>query len=143
MKRTKKVRRLRFWLFIFKTCSFLVSVMPLGAYFLVNFERYVTCTRDVWKLSAGAVIICIVMLLKVLGKLKVPGRLVASVLTMGMCWLFSALLADLLIISAIWCVSEVADFIIFSPIAKAISRKLLIHETALATAQATKEVLGG
>lgn len=143
MKRTKRVRRLRFWLFIFKTCSFLVSIVPLGAYFLANFERYVDDMEDVWKLSTGAIIIMIIMLLKVLGKLKIPGRVVASVLFMGLCWLFASLLADLLIISTIWCVSEVVDFVIFSPIAKAISRKLLIHETAEATALATKEALGG
>lgn len=134
--KTKRIRRLRFWLFIFKTCSFLVSVVPLGAFFLSNFDRYVTSYEDVWKLSAGAVVITVIMLLKVLGRLKIPGRVVASVLFMGMCWLFASLLSDLLIISTIWCVSEVVDFVIFSPIARAIARKLNIYETAAATAEA-------
>ena len=136
MRRSKKIRRLRFWLFIFKLCSFLVSVVPLGLFFLKNFDRYVQDADDVWKLSAGAVVITVIMLLKVLGKLKIPGRVVTSVLFMGLCWLFASLLEDLLIISTIWCVSEVVDFVIFSPIAKAIARKLNIYETAAATAEA-------
>lgn len=136
MRRSKKIRRLRFWLFIFKLCSFLVSVVPLGLFFLKNFDRYVQGADDIWKLSAGAVVITVIMLLKVLGKLKIPGRVVTSVLFMGLCWLFASLLEDLLIISTIWCVSEVVDFVIFSPIAKAIARKLNIYETAVATAEA-------
>ena len=136
MRRSKKIRRLRFWLFIFKLCSFLVSVVPLGLFFLKNFDRYVQDADDVWKLSAGAVVITVIILLTVLGKLKIPGRVVTSVLFMGLCWLFASLLEDLLIISTIWCVSEVVDFVIFSPIAKAIARKLNIYETAAATAEA-------
>lgn len=142
MKRTKKTRRLRLWLFVFKACSFLVSVLPLGCFFLKNFNRYVTSTDDVWKMSVGAMIIIIIMLLKVLGKLRVPGRMVVSAIFMGMCWLFASLLSDLLIISTIWCVSEAVDFIIFAPIGRAIQRRLNIRETAEATVMAQRE-LGG
>ena len=142
MKRSKKVARLRFWLFVFRLSSFLVSIVPLGVFFLNNFDRYVKEVRDVWKLSAGAVVIVVIMLFKVLGKLKVPGRVVGSALFMFMCWLFSSLLADLLVISTIWCMSEVADYMIFSPMAGAIKRRLALQETAEATALAQR-ALGG
>ena len=142
MKLSKRTRRLKFSRFIFRICRFVVSLGPLVLFFFSNYDRYVSSLRDVCKLSAGGMIIAIIILLKVLGKLKVPGILVTSTIFMGLCWLFSTVLPDLLLISGIWWGSEVADFIL-SLITRRLTRKIDICEAADITAQATKAALGG
>ncbi len=139
----KKIIKLRLWSIGFKIINFLVYILPLGIFFLNNFDRYVRTAKDVVKLSAGAIVIIVILFFMVLGKLKMPGRLVMSVLFMGLCWLFNSMLSDLLIISALWCVSEVLDYVIVSPISKMLKRRLSIQETAYATALANKAVTGG
>ena len=93
------------------------------------------------KLSIGALVIMIIMLLKVIGKLKLPPRLVTATVMLVMCWLFAKLLEDLLIIALAWWVSEIVDFIIFTPLIRRTREAILVQKTAAASAEATVEAV--
>lgn len=137
----KKKKRLKLRLFVLTVLSFLVSVVPLLSVFIKNFDKYVSCAEDVMKLSIGALVIMIIMLLKVIGKLKLPPRLVTATVMLVMCWLFAKLLEDLLIISLAWWVSELVDFIIFTPLIRRTREAILVQKTAAASAEATVEAV--
>ena len=121
--------------------SFLVSVVPLLTVFLKNAERYISCVEDALKLSAGAMVILVILLLKVIGKLKIPGRVVTATMMLILCWLFAKVLSDLLTISLAWWISEIVDFVIFTPLIKSARAAIQVEKTASASAEATVEAI--
>lgn len=133
----KKTRRIRRSLMTFRVFSFLVSVGPLAWFFFQNFGRYVETVGDAVKLSMGGMALLVIVVFAVIGKLKIPGRLVSAFVLCALCWSLAALLEDLTIITSIWLGSTVADEMIFSPLVKVTQRRLDIQETADATATAT------
>ena len=142
MSKTKnKNKKRKFWLVMLYLLSFISSVLPLLLVFMKNFDRYVSSAEDAIKLSFGVILVLVVILLKVIGKLKIPGRLVCSTICLMMCWLFATMLSDLLLISGAWWISEVVDFVIFSPLIKHTKKKIEIAETAAASAAATAEAI--
>ena len=56
--------------------SFFASVAPVAIYFLVNKERYFVTVPDKVRLSAGLICLCVIVFLKVMGKLRMPSRAV-------------------------------------------------------------------
>ena len=86
-------------LFLLYVLSFLFSVLPLGAVFVLNFDKYTETVVDTVKLSFGGVLLVVFVILKVLGKLKMPRRVVFYAFVFLGAWLFAAVLEDLLILS--------------------------------------------
>lgn len=143
---SKKTKRLKRRLLILRIVSFAVAVLPLLVFFFLNFGRYVKSIGDAVKLSAGGVVLLIMVALIALGKLRVPGRLVAAFIICTLCWLLSPLLEDLTVITTIWLVSTAVDVMIFSPLVGYTKRKVDMSESADTTADVTmaavKEYLG-
>lgn len=130
------MKRLRRRLFLLCTVSFGVSFIPLMSIFIRNYDRYVSSVSDAVKLSFGAVFVLIIFLLKAVGKLKIPGRLMTATVLVFFCWLFSTVLADLLLISAVWWISEAVDYFVLSPLIGRTKEAIRIKRTADATAEA-------
>ena len=131
-----KKKRYRLRLVILHLLSFLFSVMPLIIHFAMNADRYVKCLGDAVKITFGGIIIFIILIAKTVGKLKLPGRFVTSTVLLILCWLFSTVLSDLIIIAAVWWASEMVDFLVFTPLIKRTKESILIQRTAMAIKEA-------
>lgn len=132
------MRRLKNRLVILYLFSMGFSIIPFACIFIGNFDRYVTTVGDAVKLSFGAVFISVILLLKAIGKLRLPGRLMTATALVFFCWLFSSVLEDMLLISAVWWVSEAADHFVLSPLISKTKEAIRIRRTANATAEAMR-----
>ena len=128
-------------LFLLYVLSFLVSVLPLGVVFAWHFREYVGTVLDAVKLSAGGAILLFFVALKVLGKLKVPRRVVFYALVCAGAWLFEALLKDLLLLSFAALAGEAIDFAVLQPKIARRKREAEREKVADATAERVEEIL--
>ena len=138
---SKKTKKLKRSLFLFRACSFLVAVMPLLTFFTMNFGRYVRCVEDIVKLSVGGIAVLVIVAFIALGKLRVPGRLVTAFVLCALCWLLSSVLVDLTVITTIWLISTAVDVMVFSPLVRYTKRRLDMSETADTTAAVTMDAV--
>lgn len=122
--------------------SFLFTILPVLIYFLVNFEKYVSTTSDAVKLSFGGVILTVIIVLKVIGKLKIPSRVVLFSVLFLLGYLFSSIINDLLIFLFLALVGEILDAVcqIFIKREKAREER---EAVAKETARAVGEALSG
>lgn len=115
--------------------SFVCSVAPVTVYFCINHNKYIMTVPDKVKLSIGAVIVAIIVVLKLIGKLKVNSRIAVFATVFLLAYLLEAVLADLLVFSFLALCGEIADTIIMA-IVKKMKRDLLVKESAEVNAQA-------
>ena len=122
-------------------CSFICSIAPLVVYFISNHVRYVKSYEDVTKLCLGGFICLSLMLLKILGKLKMP----SSTVTFGILFLLSYLLKsitdDLIIFSLLALIGDIADRLFFGIPIKRIKEKILIDKSADETERRMERVM--
>ena len=90
------------------------------------------------KISAGIVIITVIVVIKLMGKLKINSRIFVFGVVFLLSYLFEALLNDLLIFSFLALIGEIADILIMMLIKK-IKTDLLIQKSANANADAMEE----
>lgn len=136
-----KVRRLKCKKLLLQLLSFVFSIAPLAAVFFRGSERYVSSVADAVKISLGGVMIVIFIALKSLGKLKIPRRITGFAIAFVMCYLFASVLPDLLLITGAALAGEVIDVLIFTPWIARVEKKILVEETADATAGKVEEIL--
>ena len=133
--------RKRLLLLFMYICSFICSIAPLVVYFISNHVRYVKSYEDVTKLCLGGFICLSLMLLKILGKLKMP----SSTVTFGILFLLSYLLKsitdDILIFSFLILLGDVLDKMIFAIPIKRIKERVFIDKSADATCEKMEEIL--
>lgn len=128
-------------LFLLYVLSFLASTLPLGIVFAFNFKTYTETVAQTVKLTFGGILVLVFVVLKVLGKLKMPRRVVFYAFVFVGTWLFEALLEDLLLLSGAALLGEAVDYIVLQPI---IARSKAARErdkTANATAEKVEEIL--
>ena len=102
---------MRIKIFLLYVLSFLCSVGPVSVFFLINWDRYVQTVPEKIKLSCGIVFLLIIVLLKVMGKLRLPSRAALFGIIFVMCYLLEAIIDDLLILSFLALVGELLDAI--------------------------------
>ena len=137
----KSKRYLRYALLC--VASVLATVAPLATVLILNRERYFTEPGQSVKLTVGGVICVILLLLAVLGKLKMPRRVVAVATALLLSWLFGVILEDITLLLAMWLLGEVIDLFIFAPLVRRAREGITIDRAATATAQAVSEALKG
>jgi hypothetical protein len=103
-------------IFLLHLLSFLFSVLPLGLVFAFNFGKYTETVVDAVKLSFGGVLLVVFMVLKVLGKLKMPRRVVFYAFVFVGAVLFAAVLEDLVLLSGAALLGEAVDYIFLQPV---------------------------
>ena len=122
--------------------SFVLSVLPVSIYFLANKERYLVTVPDRVRLTAGIVCLCVIVFLKVMGKLRMPSRAVLFGFVCVMCYLMERILDDLLVFSFLALVGEVLDMICQWFICREREKKL-VQKTAKATTSEIAKILNG
>ena len=122
--------------------GFLSSVLPLAILLLYKWEEYVTSVPGgAVRLSLGGGMIVALILLKVLGKLKLPSRLCVMAVSLCMVYLLEALLADLSLILWVATAGEAVDAFLFAPFARRVRERISIAKQADATADRVEEML--
>lgn len=122
--------------------SFVLSVLPVSTYFFVNSDRYIKTIPDRIKITAGLVILSVIVILKVIGKLKMPSRTVLFGFVFIMCFLLGRVLNDLIVFSFLALVGEILDSICQIYIRRERER-ILTEKAANATADKLKKILNG
>lgn len=102
---------MRIKIFLLYVLSFLCSIGPVSVFFLINWDRYVQTVPEKIKLSCGIVFLLVIVLLKVMGKLRLPSRAALFGIIFVMCYLLEAIINDLLILSFLALVGELLDAI--------------------------------
>ena len=122
-------------------CSFICSIAPLVIYFAVNSEKYVKTYEDGIKLCLGGIICAAIVLLKALGKLKMPSSTVTLGIILILSYLLRSITDDLIIFSFIALVSDLGDRLLFGLPIKKLRESILIDKGADATAKRVEEIM--
>lgn len=136
----KKTHR-GFWIFFLSLLSFFFSVAPLATVFLINFDKYTKTVGASVKLGIGGVLAVVFLLLKVLGKLKVPSRVAFYAFMFLGSWLFEAVLADMVLLSGAALLGEGVDSLIVQPILEKMKKQKQTEDAADVTADKVRQVL--
>lgn len=116
--------KLRVKYVIVSLCSYITFIGPLLITVLLNHERYIKSTESAVRLSVGGMIAALIILLMVLGKMKIPRRIVAAAAICVMSYLLESLLQDLFLLSGMWLLGELIDFLFFRTALERLRKKL-------------------
>ncbi|MBQ7226733.1 MAG: hypothetical protein IJX02_09070 [Clostridia bacterium] len=122
--------------------SFALSILPVAIYFFLNRERYFVTLPERVKLTTGLVCLGVIVLLKVMGKLKMPSRAVLFGLVFILCYLMESVLNDMLVFSFLALVGEIMDMICQVFVKRAKEEKATEKMAQATTAEITK-ILNG
>ncbi|MBQ4585248.1 MAG: hypothetical protein IJA82_03470 [Clostridia bacterium] len=92
--------------------SFVLSIGPIAIFVAFNIDSYVSTTYEAIKLSLGGIMVAIILILKVLGKLKIPSRVVVFSFVLVLSYLLNSLIMDLCILSFLALVGEFFDLVL-------------------------------
>lgn len=134
----KKDKRKLFFLVL---GGFLASTLPLLTLLIIRWEDYTALPGGAVRLCFGGGVIAALILLKVLGKLKLPSRLTVMVVALLLVYLLEAMIADLTLILWVAILGEALDAFLFAPFAKRIRARIAIEKQADATADKVEELL--
>ena len=135
------IRRLkwrRFWLVV---CSFLASIIPLGLVVWMHRDEYIATVGQAVKLSIGGIIVAILLLLKIIGKLKMPRRVTAFAMIFILSWLLAVVLQDLMLLSGAALIGEVVDEIFFRRSIKRLDERINMEKSADVTVQKMEQMM--
>lgn len=121
--------------------SFLVSIAPVTVCLILNWGDYVKTPGDTIRLSLGGIALACILFLKVIGKLKMPRRIVAFGIVFVMAYLLQSVLQDLLLLSGMALLGEFVDFAIFQRAIKKTKENILVGKTADKTAEQVEEII--
>lgn len=138
MKTTKKLKVRLAFLYI---GSFLISIAPLVVVLALNWGDYTKTPGDTVKLCFGGVFALFLIFLKVIGKLKMPRRIVFFGILFLLVYLLKALLDDILLLTGMALAGEVIDLLCFQRPIKTTKEKIMIEKTSEATASKVEEVM--
>lgn len=134
----KKKVNLKLRLVLLQIGSFIVSAAPLLVYIACNWSSYVKTPTDTVKISVGLIIAIVLFLLKVIGKLKMPKRVITYAVLCILCYFLYPLIQDIVWLSALCFVGEVLDLMCFQKAIKNTKEAILIGKTADATTDKVK-----
>ncbi len=121
--------------------SFLVSIAPLIICLAFNWGDYTKTPGDTVKLSLGGIILATLVFMKVIGKLKMPRRIVSFGIAFVMAYLLQAVLQDILLLTGMALLGEFIDYMFFQKAIKKTKEDMLVEKTADATTAQVEEVI--
>lgn len=137
-----KMAKLKMKLFLLEIAGFLVSIAPLIITLIINWEKYTShSTKEALKLGVGAVLIGVLCACAVIGKLKMPGRLVTDLILLGAIYLLEPVLQDVFLILCMDLIGSFMDTVIFSKLIKNVREAIANDKTADATVEKLMERL--
>ena len=119
--------------------GFAASVLPLLITVIVRWDRYIKVPAGKFRLTFGLMVVLLFMLLKALGKLKMPRRVFVFAMISGLAWVLQSVLYDLSLLSGMAFIGEMVDMIFFQPQIKKLRDKSKNEELA----SAISEAIGG
>lgn len=122
--------------------SVVLSICPVLIFFLINLDYYVTTRYEGIKLASGGMILLVIVILKVIGKLKIPSGITLYGIMLILSYLLNAIIADLMLFTFLALVGEILSSICDAVI-KSFKKKLEREKTAEITANEIKKVIGG
>ena len=138
-KKKAKNKKYNLTIAVLTVLSFVVSIAPLTAAMIINWHKYTYTPRLAVKLGLGAAVCIIFVCIKVIGKLKMPRRIVTFAFVFIMAWLLEAVLADLVLLSGLALAGEAADLIFFQRVLKRLRRERDEERIADKTSEKTAE----
>ena len=122
--------------------SVILSVAPVLTFFFCNLDKYTKTQVETVKLTVGGIVLFIIVILKVLGKLKLPSGIKLYGIVLVLTYLLNAIINDLIIFAFLALLGEalssVCGFVI-----KAQVKRLEREKTASITAEEIKKVIQG
>lgn len=134
----KKEKRKLFFLCV---GGFLASALPLFSLLVLRWDTYTSVPGGAVRLCFGGAAIALLILLKVLGKIKLPSRLCVMGISLVLVYLLEGLLADLTLILWVALIGEATDALFFAPLAKKTRKRIEVACQADATADRVEELL--
>ena len=141
MSKTKKKPNLRLRLVLLYIGSFITCVAPLLVCFIVNWDKYTKTPSDTVKLCIGGILALFFLFLKVIGKLKMPRRIVLFGVVFIMAYLLQAIMDDMILLSGMALLGEFIDLVCFQGFIKKLKENILIGKTANATTDQVEQVI--
>ena len=135
------MKKLKLKLFFLYVGSFIVSISPLLTVLISRWGVYTKTPEDTVKLCIGGLFCLFFIFLKVIGKLKMPRRIVLFGVVFVLVYLLQAILDDLLIISGMALMGELVDTIFFQSAIRRTKEGVLIEKTSAATSDKVEEVI--
>lgn len=121
-------------IFFLYVLGFALSIAPITVYLMLNFDRYVKNGYDGFKLAAGGVILCVILALKIIGRLKIPSAVSVFAVIFILSYLLSSILNDLMIFSFLALLGEMLEVFTSVPI-----RKMKLNEGRQRQAEITAQ----
>ena len=136
-----KKPRYKLRLFLLSLGSFIVSLAPICVVVAVRSGEYFKTLTDVLKFSAGAIIAIVLIVIKLLGKFKMPRRITAFAFVFVMSYLLAAVLKDLLLLSGAALLGELLDLILFQNAIRSTRERMTADRVGDAVADRIEESL--
>lgn len=121
--------------------SFIISIAPLVVVLALNWGDYTKTPGDTVKLCFGGVFALFLIFLKVIGKLKMPRRIVFFGILFLLVYLLKALLDDILLLSGMALAGELIDLLCFQRPIIVTKESIMIEKTSDATASKVEEAM--
>ncbi len=131
--------KLRIKLIVLYVLSFLVSIAPLAVVLIINWGNYTSTVTDTLKLSFAGVMAVVFLFLKVVGKLKMPRRVVFYGILCLFIWLLQPVIGDLLLLAGMAFLGELVDFIFFQSAIKRTKERIHIEKQTESTSDAIEK----
>ena len=136
-----EARKLKRRLVVLHVMSFIASVAPVAAVVAANADKWFSTPREAVKIGIGAIIGAVLIIMKVLGKIKMPRRLVTFGLVFTMIYLLGSILPDMLLLSGMAFLGEALDFLFFQRAIRSTREMIGIKKTADATTKQIEDIL--
>lgn len=128
-------------LLLLYVASFTASTLPLLICFITNWDKYTKTPSDTVKLCIGGVMCLLFIFMKVVGKLKMPRRIVLFGAVFLLTYLMKSVLDDLPIISGMALLGEAIDYFLFQRPIRLMKEGIVIDKTAEATTAQVEAVI--
>lgn len=137
-----KLNELRLKFVMYVAFSLTVSLLPLAIAVAINWHKYTGYTvGGAVKLGAGALIGVAFIALKVIGKLKMPRRIILFAIVCVTSYLLEPLLYDLTLLSGMALVGEFCDLLLCQTAIAKIKQEIALEKTSDATASKVEEII--
>ncbi|MEG1608991.1 MAG: hypothetical protein RR338_00645 [Clostridia bacterium] len=135
-----KKKNLKGRLILLEIGSFIVSIAPLITVLAMNWGDYTKTPSDTIKLCIGGITVVLFIFLKVIGKLRMPRRIVLFGVIFLMSYLLKAIMNDLILLSGMALAGEALDLVLFQRAIKITKENILVGKTADATTVQVEEI---
>lgn len=135
------VKKMKSRLVLLQIGSFIVSIAPLVIVLIINWGKYTKTPGETVKLCIGGIMVAFFIFLKVIGKLKMPRRIVLFGVVFIMAYLLQAIMDDMILLSGMALLGEFIDMVCFQGFIKKLKENILIGKTANATTDQVEKVI--